>query len=149
MIFLAVLLVATAAAAVVLRGSGDRRLIARWGFAVALAVAGATHLVNPTPFEQHLPDWVPAATALVMATGLLEIGLGAVLVLPRLPTRLIGRVVAAYLVAVLPANVYVAVADVDVEGQPGGIYPWFRLPLQVFFIAWALWSTAGAGSAVD
>ena len=40
-----------------------------------------------------------------------------------------------------PANVYVAVADVDVEGQPGGVFQWIRLPLQAVFIAWALWST--------
>lgn len=146
MIFLAVLLVATATAAVVLRHSGDRRLIARWGLGVALAVAGVTHLVNPTSFEQHLPDWVPAETVLVIATGLLEVVFGAALVVRRLPTRLVGQTVAAYLVAVFPANVYVAVAAVEVDGQPGGIYPWLRLPLQLLFIAWALWSTSGAGS---
>ena len=48
---------------------------------------------------------------------------------------------AAYLVAVFPANIYVAVADVDVTGQPGGFQAWLRLPLQVLFIAWALAST--------
>jgi hypothetical protein len=37
--------------------------------------------------------------------------------------------------------VYVAVAGIDVEGQPGGWYPWLRLPFQVLFVAWALWST--------
>lgn len=147
MIFLAVLLFATAVAGVVLRHTGDRRLIARWGLGAAFAVAGVTHLVNPTPFEQHLPDWVPAATALVFATGLLEIALGCALVLPRLPTRRIGQATAAYLVAVLPANIYVAVAQVEVDGQPGGIYPWLRLPLQLLFIAWALWSTSTMDSA--
>lgn len=146
MIFLTVLLAATAVAAVVLRHSGDRRRIARWGLGAALVVAGVTHLVNPTPFEQHLPGWVPAASALVIVTGLLEIVLGASLVVRRLPIRPVGRAVALYLIAVFPANVYVAVADVEVDGQPGGIYPWLRLPLQVLFIAWALWST-GAKSA--
>ena len=48
---------------------------------------------------------------------------------------------AAYLIAVFPANIYVAVADVDVTGQPGGLQAWLRLPLQVLFIAWALVST--------
>jgi hypothetical protein len=28
-----------------------------------------------------------------------------------------------------------------VAGQPGGLYPWLRLPLQVVFIGLALWST--------
>jgi uncharacterized membrane protein len=48
---------------------------------------------------------------------------------------------AAYLLAVWPANIYVAVAGVDVEGQPGGAYAWIRIPFQVLFIAWVLWST--------
>jgi uncharacterized membrane protein len=55
--------------------------------------------------------------------------------------RRAGLALAAYLVAVFPANVYVAVAGIDVEGQPGGWYPWLRLPFQVLFVAWALWST--------
>ena len=59
----------------------------------------------------------------------------------RLPRETVGRVTAAYLLAVFPANVYVAVADVDVEGQPGGVFQWIRLPLQAVFVAWALWST--------
>ena len=45
---------------------------------------------------------------------------------------------------VFPGNVYVAVFDVEVDGQPGGAYPWVRLPLQVLFIAWALWCTREA-----
>ena len=145
MIFLAVLVVATALAALIDRH--DRRSIARRGMAVALAFAGISHLVMPTPFEQHLPDWVPAARLLVVATGLIELALGAaLLVAPGRPRsevrRAVGRGTAAYLVAVVPANVYVAVAGVDVEGQPGGIYPWIRLPFQVLFVAWVLWSTA-------
>ena len=46
---------------------------------------------------------------------------------------------------VFPANVYVAIAGLDVDGQPGGIYPWLRLPFQALFIAWALWSIAHPG----
>jgi uncharacterized membrane protein len=142
MMFLAVLIVATALAALIDRR--DRRGFARRGMAVALAFAGISHLVMPTPFEQHLPAWVPAAGLLVAVTGLIELALGAaLLVAPRSGVRRpVGLITAAYLVAVVPANVYVAVAGVDVDGQPGGIYPWLRLPFQVLFVAWVLWSTA-------
>jgi uncharacterized membrane protein len=109
-----------------------------------MVVAGVTHLGRPTPFEQHLPDWVPAAAALVAVTGVIEIALGIALVAIRTRRPVVGLVTAAYLAAVFPANVYVAVAGVDVDGQPGGIYPWVRLPLQALFIAWALWSTRTA-----
>jgi hypothetical protein len=37
--------------------------------------------------------------------------------------------------------VYVAVADVDVNGQPGGVYRWLRLPVQVLLVWIALRST--------
>jgi uncharacterized membrane protein len=57
---------------------------------------------------------------------------------------------AAYLVAVFPGNLYVAVSGVEVAGQPGGIYPWLRLPFQAPFIALALWSSgATSRSAVE
>ena len=148
MIFLAVLLVATVVLLVVDLLPGrpvDARRAARRGLGAALAVAGGTHLAMPTPFLQHLPAWVPAAGALVAATGVVEILLGAAL-FTRDPERqrLVGLVTVAYLIAVLPANVYVAVAGIDVTGQPGGLYPWLRLPLQALFVAWALWSTSPA-----
>jgi uncharacterized membrane protein len=109
--------------------------------ATAMVFAGVAHWLMPTPFVQHLPPWVPAAEALVLVTGVVEIGLGAALLLRQPWRRRAGLALAAYLVAVFPANVYVAVAGIDVEGQPGGWYPWLRLPFQVLFVAWALWST--------
>jgi hypothetical protein len=42
---------------------------------------------------------------------------------------------------VFPGNLYVALAGIDVQGQPGGWYPWLRLPLQALFSAWAFWCT--------
>ncbi len=115
---------------------------ARWGLAALLVTAGVAHLVNPLPFVQHLPPAVPLRELLVAATGWLEIALGVLLLGPRRHRRTVGRVVAAYLVAVFPANIYVAVADVDVDGLPPDPYPWLRLPLQVVLVAWALWCTA-------
>jgi uncharacterized membrane protein len=140
MIFLLVLAVATTVALLALRGR-EPRTAARWGLGIAMVVAGLAHLANPTPFEQHLPDWAPEAPVLVAATGVIEIALGIGLAVVRSRRRLVGMATAAYLAAVFPANVYVAIAGVDVDGQPGGIYPWLRLPFQALFIAWALWST--------
>ena len=143
MIFLVVLALATLLAAAVLWMSGQRsaRRAALLGMATAMVFAGAAHWLMPTPFVQHLPPWVPAAQALVLVTGVIEVGLGAALLLRQPWQRRAGLALAAYLLAVFPANVYVAVADVAVDGQPGGWYPWLRLPFQVLFVAWALWST--------
>ena len=116
----------------------------RWRIALglAMAVAGVTHLLAPTPFVQHIPTWVPERFAIVYITGVMEIALGAALVVSRgRSLRLAGLALAAFLVSVFPGNIYVAVAGVDVAGQPGGIYPWLRLPLQVLYVWLALWAT--------
>ncbi|MDQ3899184.1 MAG: hypothetical protein M3319_01575, partial [Actinomycetota bacterium] len=135
MIFLFVLVVASGATSAILavRGSSSPRLVARVAIAVAMAVAGVAHLLMPTPFVQHLPTSVPMREELILAAGLLEIALGVALLLPQPRRRLAGLALAGYLVAVFPSNVYVAVAGVEVEGQPGGVYPWVRLPLQLLF----------------
>jgi uncharacterized membrane protein len=147
MIFLAVLVVATGVAAITAHRSGARAW-ARMGLGTAFAVAGSAHLAQPTPFEQHLPSWVPASSALVMATGLVEIAIGVALVVARRHAQTVGLAAATYLVAVWPSNIYVAIAGVEVDGQPGGAYPWVRVPLQVLFIAWAWWSTAQPSGAL-
>ncbi len=121
----------------------------RWRIALGLAmtVAGVTHLLAPTPFVQHIPTWIPERFAIVYLTGVIEIALGAAIVVPRgRNLRLAGLALAAFLVAVFPGNVYVAVAGVEVDGQPGGVYPWLRLPLQLLFVWLALWTTRTSAS---
>ena len=114
----------------------------RLTLAAGMAVAGVAHLVTPLPFVQHLPDAIPMRETIVLVSGLMEIAFGLALVGPVRWRPYVGLALAAYLVAVFPGNVFVAVAGVDVDGQPGGIYPWLRLPLQAVFIWLALWSTS-------
>lgn len=139
--FVAILSASTAFAWFFGRRTGGWRDHARRGLAGAMIVAGISHFARVDPFVQHLPDWIPAREALVYLTGAIEIALGVALFRSTRDRATVGRWVAAYLVAVFPANIYVAVADVDVTGQPGGFQAWLRLPLQVLFIAWALAST--------
>jgi uncharacterized membrane protein len=143
MLFLIVLAVATAVAALVhrLRGRRGLREPARVGMAAAMMFAGVSHWLMPTPFIQHVPPFIPAADVVVLVTGVVEVLLGAALLTAPPWRRRAGLLLAAYLVAVFPGNLYVALADIDVQGQPGGWYPRLRLPLQALFIAWVLWST--------
>lgn len=97
----------------------------------------------PTPFVQHLPTWVPARDELIFFTGVVEIALGAALFAPARWLPWASLALAAYLVGVFPANIYVAVEGVDVEGQPGGLYAWVRLLMQPGFVWLALWSGRG------
>jgi uncharacterized membrane protein len=112
--------------------------------ATAMTAAGASHLANPRPFVQHLPEFVPARERVILGTGLLEMLLGAGLAAPTRWRREVALALAGYLLAVFPANVYVAVAGVRIEGLPGASHPWLRLPLQAVYIAWVFWAVPGA-----
>lgn len=149
MLVLGVILAAYAATWLVPRLRGRTTDQWRYALAAGMTVAGLGHLLDPTPFIQHIPPWVPAREPLVVLSGLAEIALAAALLTPQPHRRLAGLALAAFLVAVFPANVYVAVAGVDVNGQPGGLYPWLRLPFQAVFIWLALWTTRRHVPAVD
>ena len=140
MMFLSILALATLVAAALRRRSSWQTHWRR-GLAVAMVVAGIAHLAHPDPFLAHLPEWAPARNLIIAATGVIEIALGAGLLGASRHRRTVGRLLVTHLVLVFPANVYVAVADVAVEGQPGGIYAWLRLPVQALLVWIALWAT--------
>jgi len=108
-------------------------------------VAGALHFVVPELYVQIVPPVLPARLALVYLSGIAEIAVGIGVLLPR-TRRLAAWATVAVLVAVFPANVYMATAGVVVEGLPGGGDPsalvrWGRLPLQAVLLLWAAWYT--------
>lgn len=90
-----------------------------------------------------MPPLFPAPYVLVWISGLIEIGLGIALLVARM-RRSAGFGPVALYVAVFPANIYMAVDNVQVRGlpqwlpQPSAGALWARLPLQLVFIAWAL-----------
>ena len=104
--------------------------------------AGYNHLANPEFYLAIMPPNLPEPELLNVLSGLAEIVLGVFLLEPR--TRALaawGTI--ALLVAVFPANVYAATANIGPEG-PGsgaGMANWIRLPFQIVFIAWAWWYT--------
>jgi uncharacterized membrane protein len=117
---------------------------ARVAMTTAMCFAGVSHIVDPRPFVQHLPASVPGRERIILGTGLLEILLGAGLAAPTRRRREIALALAAYLVAVFPANVYVAVSGVRIEGLPGASHSRLRLPLQAVYVAWVFWAVPGA-----
>ena len=111
-------------------------------------VAGILHFVVPELYVQIVPPFFPAALALVYLSGLAEVAVGIGLLLPR-TRRYAAWGLVALLVAIFPANVYMATSGVVIEGMPGGGDPsalvrWGRLPLQAVLILWALWYTQPA-----
>ncbi len=112
---------------------------------LAFIIAGVLHFIVPELYVQIIPPFFPAPLALVYLSGLAEIAVGIGLLIPR--TRQIAAwATVALLIAIFPANIYMATHGVVVEGMPGGGDPselvrWGRLPLQGVLILWALWYT--------
>lgn len=102
---------------------------------------GWLHLVRPEPFLQIMPPYLPWHRELVLWSGVFEILGGVGLLVPQLARKAAWGLV-ALLVAVFPANVYMATDHIQVNGFPPEPWmAWARLPFQAVFIALCLWCT--------
>ena len=100
---------------------------------------GVAHFARPDDFVAIMPAWIPAHRELVLVSGFFEILGGGGLLVRRVRKMASYGLVALY-VAVFPANVNMAIHDV----QPGLFHIpepvlWARLPFQLVFIALAWW----------
>jgi uncharacterized membrane protein len=123
------------------------RTISRWLLAALLIGAGVSHLTwGRRGYRIVVPDWATRVLrldkdAIVVASGVVEMGLGAALVaLPRERTR-VGVAVAAFFVAVFPGNVHQWRTGRPAPGMRTDRARLIRLFLQPPLIAWAIWST--------
>jgi uncharacterized membrane protein len=118
--------------------------ILMWVMAIAYAFAGFNHLLNPDFYVKIMPPGLPNPEWLNVLSGLAEIVLGVFLLEPR--TRILAAWgIIALLIAVFPANVYVALENVGLpDGAPGtgnAVLNWVRIPFQGLFLVWAWWYT--------
>ncbi|HEV2058827.1 MAG TPA: hypothetical protein VGR11_05680 [Solirubrobacteraceae bacterium] len=121
----------------------------RWSqrlLAAFFTAAGLLHFLRPGMYEQIVPEYLPAHREIVFASGAAELagGLG---VIPERTRRLAGLWLAATLVAVLPANVHMALHPERYPGFSPALL-WGRLALQPLAIWWALAATRPARDAV-
>ena len=116
----------------------------------AYVVAGVMHFVVPEAYVQVVPPVLPAPLALVYLSGVAEVALGVGVLVPQ-TRRYAAWGLIALLIAVFPANVYMATSGVAVQGTPFGTLDpsaaerWGRLPLQAVLVAWAWWYTRPTG----
>jgi uncharacterized membrane protein len=115
--------------------------LSRAGVALFFAVAGLNHFVAPAPYLAIIPPSLPWPLALVYISGAAEIvcGIGVLFARTR---RLAAIGLLLLLIAVFPANIYAALAGMEIGGRavPRWLL-WLRLPLQLVFIAW-VWSVS-------
>jgi uncharacterized membrane protein len=108
-------------------------------FAGIFIVSGFLHFFLPGPYLRIIPPSLPWPRLLLRISGSAEIAGGIGLLFARF------RRAAAYgimllLVAVFPANLYMAIAHVSFPGMAGESWvQWLRVPMQIPLLAWALY----------
>jgi uncharacterized membrane protein len=109
--------------------------VLKYLFAAFFVAGGINHFANADFYLKIMPPYLPWHAPLVYLSGVAEIVLGLLLIVPRL-TRAAAWGLIALLLAVFPANIHMALNH--------ELYPaynvtalWLRLPLQIVLIAWA------------
>ena len=119
----------------------SKKSIARLVLALIFVIAGILHFTHTHKFVQIVPPFIPAPEAMVYVSGVCEI-LGAIgLLIPRY-SRLAAFGLVLLLIAVFPANIYMAVKNIQLGGiMNSPVLQWARLPFQGVLIWWVLWCT--------
>ena len=116
------------------------RNILRFAAAVFFIAAGAMHFARPAAYLRIMPPFIPAPRAMVYISGAAEIAGGLGLLIRRV-RRLAAWGLTVLLIAVFPANIYMAAEHVQVTANPLPAWLlWGRLALQPLMIWWGLWS---------
>ncbi|HKA16128.1 MAG TPA: DoxX family protein [Myxococcota bacterium] len=118
------------------------KAISVWVMGAFYLFAGINHFRVPEFYLRIMPRYLPWHPELVFLSGVAEVVIGVGLLIAR--TRVLAAWGAiALLVAVYPANIHQAVADVPIGDPPhsAGVFRWIRLPLQFVLMAWAYWHT--------
>lgn len=117
--------------------ASDRtRTVLRWLAALFFIFAGIAHFVKPHFYEQIVPPGFPSRKMLVIVSGFAEIAGGIGLLIPSL-RRLAGWGLVVLLIAIFPANLYMAFHPARFGMAPWIL--WARLPFQFIFLGWVWW----------
>jgi uncharacterized membrane protein len=100
--------------------------------AIFYVVAGTMHFIKTDACVRIMPPYIPWHLAMVQISGVCEILGGLGLLLPLI----------ALLIAVFPANVYMATNPMEAGAVSiAPVLRWGRLPLQFLLGWWLLWCT--------
>jgi uncharacterized membrane protein len=117
------------------------RLVFTWIAAALYIGAGFLHFVHPAPYLKIVPPYIPWHHAMVYISGAAEIA-GGIGLLIRPLRRAAAWGLVALLIAVFPANIYMATNHIQITAHPlSDTALWGRLLIQPLLIWWVLWCT--------
>ena len=111
----------------------------RVGLAAVFAFTALGHFVKRDEMAAMIPSSMPARSAIVVLSGMLEALLAFLLLVPSY-SRTAGIAICVFLVLVTPINIYAALKRVEFGGHAAGpSYLLVRLPLQAVLLIWTYW----------
>jgi len=111
-------------------------LIGRAALATMLIFTGAAHFINTDLMVAMLPEFIPLKRETVLFTGFLEIVASVGLIWDK-TSKITSILLILFFVLILPANIKGSINQVQLGGMvQGAEYLYFRIPLQLLFIAW-------------
>lgn len=117
----------------------DLKNIARIATGLMFIFAGVSHFVIPDTFVKLMPPFIPFHLAMVYISGVFEILGGVGLIVSR-TKRAASYGLILLLLAVYPANIYVAWENIQLGGfMSHSFYQWLRVVLQIPLIFWVWW----------
>jgi uncharacterized membrane protein len=119
------------------------RIILRVLLAALFLFAGTVHLARPKFFLPIMPPFIPFHLICIYASGVAELlgGVGLLVTAPAIQAATRWELL-LLLLAVFPANIYMAAAHVQIHGMPSQPWmAWARLPLQPLLMAAIWWVT--------
>lgn len=119
------------------------RTISRLALGGFLLRAGIGHLgKHRKEFQAQVPDWMPTSKdAVVLASGGIEIALGAALLTSTRHRARVGRVTALFFTLIFPGNINQLVTKTSAFGLDTDRKRAIRLLFQPLLVVWALWAT--------
>ena len=113
----------------------------RIGIMLVFAFTGLGHFIKTRSMSQMLPPWTPMRIPLIYFTGIFELLAAVAIFIPPI-SEAAGIALCAFLVLILPSNIYAAIQRVDFGGHGmGPKYLIVRIPLQLFLLGWVYWFT--------
>ena len=108
----------------------------RIALAFMLIVTGIAHFTNTPVMIEMMPEMVPFKTEVVYITGILEL-VAAGFLISKNYSIITSYALIIFFIAIIPANIVGSMKRLALGGMENGIsYLYFRIPLQIFFIAW-------------
>lgn len=109
--------------------------IMRYLLGLAFGLVGILHFTKERQFRSIVPEYLPLRKTAVLVTGVFEMFFG-VMLLAKRPADCLKKGINAFLLAVFPANIYMARKQLPLGDKP--VPKWalyLRLPLQFILIA--------------